>query len=244
MTASRVLFSVGGFTIYLFGVMVALGIIAGAYTAVRMAEKKGIRKEIVSDLILYMLLGGIIGARLLFVLQNLSYYGQNPISILSIHQGGLSFHGAVFGGAAVVFAYTKMHHISFLKLADTLVPGLAIGYAVGRIGCDIYGNITSASWGVTVGGVARHPVQLYSALAGYLIFILLLEVSKKQRFTGEIFLLFVASYSVYRFVIEFFRSSAPLFSNAQYLSIITAAAGIILLFALKKLFPVAHKGGV
>jgi phosphatidylglycerol:prolipoprotein diacylglycerol transferase len=243
MSASRVLFSIGGFSIHLFGVMVALGIIAGAYTAIRMAEKKGIGKEIVTDLILYMLLGGIIGARLLYVLQNISYYGQNPVSILSVHQGGLSFHGAVFGGAAVVFAYTRMHKISFLKLADALVPGLAIGYAIGRIGCDIFGNVTNVPWAVTVGDVTRHPVQLYSALAGYLIFILLLEVSKKQRFTGEVFLLFVASYSGYRFFIEFFRSTSTLFSNAQYLSMITAAAGILLLFALKKSFPVAHKGG-
>ncbi|MCR3921674.1 MAG: prolipoprotein diacylglyceryl transferase, partial [Firmicutes bacterium] len=120
----------------------------------------------------------------------------------------------------------------FLKLADSFVLGFAIGYAIGRIGCDIYGNVTSVPWAVTVDGVTRHPVQLYSALAGYLIFILLVEWSKKQHFSGEIFLLFVTSYSVYRFVIEFFRSTA--FSNAQYLSIITAAGGILFLFIMRK----------
>jgi phosphatidylglycerol---prolipoprotein diacylglyceryl transferase len=95
---------------------------------------------------------------------------------------------------------------------------------------------------VTVGGITRHPVQLYSALAGYFIFILLMERSKKQLFKGEIFLLFVASYSVYRFFVEFFRSTGPVFSNAQYLSIVTAAAGLLLLLAAKKYMPIPQKG--
>ncbi|MBS4030510.1 MAG: prolipoprotein diacylglyceryl transferase [Clostridiales bacterium] len=243
MSISRELFSIGGFSVHLFGVMVALGILSGAYTAVRMAEKKGIREEIVMDLMLYLLLGGVIGARILYVLQNIRIYGQNPISILYLHQGGLSIHGAIIGGATVVLFYSRMCRISFLKLADALVPGLAIGYAIGRIGCDIFGNITSIPWGVSVGGVIRHPVQLYSALAGYLIFILLLERSKNQRFTGEIFLLFVVAYSVYRFIIEFFRSSGSLFSNAQYISIFAATAGLLLLFSIGKASLVSQKGG-
>ncbi|MBS4021663.1 MAG: prolipoprotein diacylglyceryl transferase [Dethiobacter sp.] len=239
MSAPRVLFNIGGFSLHLFGLMVALGFLAGTYAAFRGAEKKGYDKEKVADLLLYMLIGGVIGARVLYVVQNLGYFLPNPLSILSIHQGGLSFHGAFFGGAAVVFYYTRKHRLSFLELADILAPGLVIGYAIGRIGCDIYGNVTNVPWAVTVEGIKRHPVQLYSALAAYIIFVLLVERSKKQHFNGEIFLLFVASYSVYRFFIEFFRTASTnlIFSPAQYLSIITAAAGLLLLFLYKKYMP-------
>lgn len=243
MSAPTILFRFGNIQVHLLGVMVAVGFLAGAYTAVRLAERKGYDKEKVTDLLLYMLLGGLAGARMLYVLQNVGYYLQHPLSILSVHQGGLSFHGAVFGGAAVVLAHCRKRRISFLRFADTLVPGLALGYAIGRIGCDIYGNVTRVPWGVAVNGITRHPVQLYSALAGYLIFILLLERSRQQRFDGEIFLLFVATYSVYRFVIEFFRSTSPLFSNAQILSVVAAVAGFLFWLALRKLSPAAQKGG-
>jgi prolipoprotein diacylglyceryltransferase len=77
--------------------------------------EKGFNKEKIADLILYMLIGGVVGARLLFVLQNFSIFMQNPVSILSLHQGGLSFHGAALGGAIVVFVYTRLHRLAFLS---------------------------------------------------------------------------------------------------------------------------------
>jgi phosphatidylglycerol:prolipoprotein diacylglycerol transferase len=97
---------------------------------------------------------------------------------------------------------------------------------VGRIGCDIYGKVTAVPWAVIAGGVPRHPVQLYSALAGYLIFFVLWKKKEYRRYRGEVLLLFLILYSIYRFLVEFFRSTNG-FTLAQYASLL-AAAGLVL----------------
>lgn len=235
MSAPTILFYIGSFPVHLFGVMIALGIATGMYVVVRECEAIGLNREKVLDLILYVVVGGVVGARVLYVMLNFSDYRQNPLSIFAVHQGGLAFHGAVFAGVIIGVVFTRVNRLSFSTLADLFAPGLAIGYAIGRIGCDIYGNVTTVPWAVYVNGVGRHPVQFYSAFAGFVIFALLWTRRKSQRFSGEIFLLFIALYSIYRFFVEFFRSAGG-FTPAQYLSLIAVAmSGLVLAIKYRRL---------
>lgn len=232
MSAPKILFSVGNVTVHLFGLMVAWGFLAGLYVVKHEWQRRKLPVDKLADLALYLLLGGLAGARALFVVLNFTYFRQNPAHVFFIHQGGLAFHGAVIAGALIVLVFAVRNRIHFLDLADTFVPGLAIGYAIGRIGCDIFGNPAGVPWAVVVDGVARHPVQLYSALAGYAVFAVLWSRRHSQRYRGEMFLIFTTTYSLYRFVIEFFRSGGGL-TTAQYASVFFALSSLALFLCLK-----------
>lgn len=228
MSSPRILFSIGNLSVHLYGVMLALGILAGSYVVLKDAERKGFEREKIMELLLLLLAGGLVGARALYVILNFGVFRRDPLSILFVHQGGLAFHGAVLAGVLITFLFAHRQGWSFRDLSDLLAPGLVLGYAVGRIGCDIYGNVTAVPWAVFVGGVPRHPVQIYSALASFAIFLVLWYKKEHRHYKGEILLLFATLYSVYRFFMEFFRSQGG-FTPAQYTSIFIAAVGLALL---------------
>lgn len=232
MSKSTILFELFGMPVHLFGIMVALGIGVALYVTLLEAKRRGLDPEKIADLSLMLMVGGILGARIIFILLNISDYLANPISMLSINKGGLAFHGAVFTGAVIAWIFAKRNKVSFLSIGDLVAPGLALGYAVGRIGCDIYGNVTSVPWAVDVYGVARHPVQLYSALAGFLIFAILWAKRKQSAYEGEILLLFAGLYSGYRFFIEFFRSEGGV-TPAQLISLLILASCLVI-YQLKR----------
>ncbi|ADL07485.1 prolipoprotein diacylglyceryl transferase [Thermosediminibacter oceani] len=217
-----VLFRIGPFNIYKLGFFTALGLLAGLYIAMREARRKGIKEDEIINFVQVIVIAGFVGARLLFVLLDLPYYIKNPSMIWHISEGGLSFHGAVLGGLLAGIIYARYKKVSFFKLSDVVSPGLALGYSIGRIGCDIYGKAAKVPWAVTVDGIPRHPVQFYSALSALIIFYILWKRRKMIRYDGELFLNFMLLYSVYRFFIEFFRESimiGPL-SIAQWVSLI------------------------
>ncbi|MDW7652082.1 MAG: prolipoprotein diacylglyceryl transferase [Bacillota bacterium] len=242
MSAPTVLFQIGNFPIHLFGVMVAFGILAGFYVTIQEARRMGLNPDKVTDLALVLMIGGILGARILYVLLNFQYYLQNPVSVLHVSKGGLSFHGAAFAGVIIVYLFAKRNRVSFLSTADLLSPGFVLGYAVGRLGCDIYGNAASVPWAVTINGIARHPVQFYSAFIGFVIFASLWSKRKASRFEGEIFLLFATLYSGYRFFIEFFRNDGSV-TPAQIVSIFIAAVCLIIYRLLIRQASLLLEGG-
>jgi len=225
----NILFKLGPITIYKLGFFVALGMLVGMYLVLKEARRKGLNEDDVLNFTMPIIIFGFIGARLLFVLLDLAFYLENPAMILHVNEGGLSFHGAILGGLIAAVIYTRMKKISFYKLADTVAPSLALGYGIGRIGCDIYGKVTNVPWAVVVDGVPRHPAQLYSALAGFIIFMILWNRRKKTRYDGELFVNFVMLYSIYRFIIEFFRDSVMVgsLSVAQWVSLGLVVLGVI-----------------
>lgn len=245
MSSPKILFTIGNFSVHLYGVMVLLGFGAGMYVVLKEAERKGFETEKIIDLVFWLFAAGLAGARALFVILNWDSFRGAPLDILSVHQGGLAFHGAVLAGILVTLLFARRNKWSFAGLGDLLAPGLALGYAVGRIGCDIYGNVTAVPWAVVVGGEPRHPVQLYSALAGFVIFFVLWRRREQLRYNGESLLLIAILYSVSRFFIEFFRSQV-IITPAQYASVLIAA----LCFALcavvgrKNRKILINKGGV
>lgn len=205
---------VGPIQIHAFGVFVVLGFLGGAWLSGRLARERGLPGSAFLDSAVAILLAGVAGARLLFVLLNWREFSRNWTDVLATWQGGMSFHGGVAGGALAGVICMRRMRLPVALMADAAAPGLALGYAVGRIGCLFngccYGTPTQLPWGMTfrdgLPGVHYHPTQLYAALANLLLMAMLLREFRMNRPPGQVMALFAAGYSVYRFGIEALRN--------------------------------------
>ncbi|MGE5453558.1 MAG: prolipoprotein diacylglyceryl transferase [Methylocystaceae bacterium] len=212
------LLHIGPVTIYSWGAMLALALLVIAFLLNRRFREEGINPDYALDLILLCVVAGIVGARLFYVVfYDWSYFVAHPREIFSFGSGaiaGLMWYGGFFGGAAAFYAYVRWRHLSFWAMADIFAPYLALGYALVRIGCFLngccYGVATNLPWGVVfpgVGDLHRHPTQLYSTMLNLLIFWGLLKLYPRRSYKGEVFLAYLGLYSLYRFIIEFFREN-------------------------------------
>jgi phosphatidylglycerol:prolipoprotein diacylglycerol transferase len=249
-----ILFKIGPLTIHTYGVILAIAFLTGISLAVRQAKVEGEDPEKIFDLCFYIVLAAILGSRLLFVLINYRFYLENPLNILKLWKGGLVFYGGLLGALAVGSWYIKRHQLPLWKLADILAPSIAVGQAIGRLGCFAagccYGKETDVAWAVTFAdpyclaptGISRHPTQLYSSGTALLIFFLLLIVYRFHRFRGQVFWSYVALYSVGRFILEYFRTDergvisllGQTLSTSQFISGIAFVAAIAMLLFLRK----------
>jgi phosphatidylglycerol:prolipoprotein diacylglycerol transferase len=231
-----VLFHLGPIVIRSWGVLVALGVLVGLYFARRVAVQRHIDGEKILDLSFYLLLSGLIGGRVIFVLLELPYFMSNPAEILMVQLGGMAIHGAIIGGVLAVYIFARLNKISFLRLLDVLSPALLLGQAIGRIGCflngDDFGKVTKVFWAVKFPDIAglRHPTQLYETFADLAVLPIALLVIKKSKKDGEPFFVVAIMYSVIRFVLEFFRADMDIaFANLTYAQI---ASIVIVLIGL------------
>ena len=195
-----ILFKVGAFTLYSYGLMVAIGFGLAVYLASATAPSHGIKKENVIDMALCILIAGLVGARFLYVILNIDYYLARPMEVFYISQGGLVYYGAFLSGllASVICAFRMK--VSFWKMADLFAPYIALAQAIGRVGCFLNGCCY---------GRGQHPVQIYASLALFLIFLMLLLIQRRRRFAGEAFLSYCVLYSAKRFFMEFLRGDNP-----------------------------------
>ena len=242
--------------------MLWIALVVGLMRTLRACGRGDIKPQHVVDVGLYGLLGGIASAHLASILLDFSYYWRNTSEILGLWSGilspsgglrGLSFHGGLVGAVGVAILYCRRRGISFGAMADLCSPGLALGYAIARIGCFLNGCCqgipTNLPWAVSFHldavsgelGPPSHPTQLYAAAAGILIYIALVAIEKRRRFVGQVFLSYLAAYSVYRFLIEFLRRgvSAEIafagITEAQVVSLfVLAVAGVLLLTKSKR----------
>ena len=255
----RIIFHFGFFTVYSYGVMLALAFIAGTLLAERRARKQGFPKDTIVDLSLWMLISAIAGARLLFVIINWEYYRHNMGDIFKIWEGGLVYYGGLVLGFWVTVYYVKKNKLSLWKIADILAPSLALAESIGRIGCFLngccYGKIAEQG-GVCFPAVGEPPVftqqlrdgllssgalhslpviptQLYSAGASLVIFFILLKAGRRKIFDGFLFWLFILLYSFARFIIEGFR-----YYESEFLLFggITVSQGISVLLGIAACF--------
>jgi len=204
----KILFNIGGLSIHLFGATIALGILVGFFVMLSEAKRKGLDREKLSDLAMYTIVIGIIGARLNYILAfNPSYYIQNPKEIFMINQGGLSIQGALIGGTIFAILYMKKKNIPIWKTADAFAPAIIMGQAIGRVGCDVFGipMIKNWFWGVNVGGQLLHPAQIYESILNYILFLVLWNKRKNTKYDGQIFFIYIIGFSINRFIVEFFR---------------------------------------
>ncbi|MGI9951752.1 prolipoprotein diacylglyceryl transferase [Moorellaceae bacterium AZ2] len=228
----RVLFYLGPLPINTFGFMIALGTLAAVFIIYREAKRKGLNAEKILDFALWAIILGIVGARIGYVLiADPVYYWQNPWKFFHLQEGGLSIHGAIIGGILAGLLFSRLYRIPFWRLADTVAPGLALGIAIGRIGCDVFGRPMSKPWpwGVLVYGQWLHPAQVYEFVLDYFLFFYLWRKRKKITYDGQLFLHFTALYAAIRGIVEFTRYNPPFFGP---LSVAHAASLLFIIAAV------------
>lgn len=244
-----VLAQLGTFELRSYGIIVALSLFLGLWVSAREARRTGLDPALVHDFAFYALLGGLVGARLYYVVfSKPAYFLQNPWEILAIWHGGIGIIGAVLGGLAAALWYCRKKGLSFWRFADTLAPGAALGQAAGVIACllngDSYGRPADLAWAITYTdpramaplNVPLHPVELYELTAYLLVFFLVWRARGKFRTPGFTFLAYLAGYGAARFSVEFFRGSPAIFAwgipAAQVFAVVlilAAAAGFTIL---------------
>lgn len=231
------LFSIGSVTIYTYGVLVALGFFVGMQYIVK-NSKNLLEKQQVYDFLFYVIVSGIIGARLFYIFINCSYYIQNPFEIIQLWKGGLVYYGGFIFVLLFAFLYCRKKKIEMLALADVFAPALALGHFFGRIGCFFsgccYGKNTDCFFAIS----HKHPTQLYEAFGNLVIFFVLNKVLKTSHKKGYVFALYMLLYSVLRFVVEIFRADDRGFflfglSPAQNISIIMFVIAVSLILKQK-----------
>ncbi|PIW67289.1 MAG: prolipoprotein diacylglyceryl transferase [Candidatus Omnitrophica bacterium CG12_big_fil_rev_8_21_14_0_65_42_8] len=189
---------IGPFTIYSYGIMVAIAFLFGIFIARREAVRKNIKPGLVYDLGFYLLIGSIIGARIYYILFfGLKDFLAEPASIFKVWQGGLAIHGGIFGGIITSIIFSNARKISFWALADLIAPSIILGQAIGRIGCYLNGCCY---------GINNQPTQIYELILDFIGFLLLWGLRKKIRFKGGLFLLYLMTYSVIRIIVSQFRA--------------------------------------
>ena len=212
-----ILAKIGPLYVYSYGLMVAIGFAVATLLAYRHASDFGINKEKIIDLGMVMLIGGIIGARIVYVALNFQYYIRRPLEIINLARGGLVWYGAFIFGLIAAAWFLKRNRIVFWIAGDLFAPYLALAQAFGRIGCFLngccYGSAAPPGFILDVvfpkESILRYPTQIFSAVALLLIFAILRIWQKKRHFNGEIFLGYGLLYSMKRFGVEFFRGDNP-----------------------------------
>jgi phosphatidylglycerol:prolipoprotein diacylglycerol transferase len=246
-----VLFEFAGFQIRSYGVVVALSFLVALWMSTREAERKGLDPKLVQDFAVYGLLGGIVGARLYFVLFSApGYFIEHPWEIFAVWSGGIGVIGALLGGFIVAVWFCRKRKISLLKLGDTLAPGIALGQTVGQLACllngDSYGRPTDLPWAITFTdprsmaplNIPLHPIEIYEMAAYFVIFLLVWNIRKHQRLDGLTFFTYLAGYGVARFIVDFFRGDPAMFAlgmqAAQVFGVAMILASLIGVVLLKK----------
>jgi phosphatidylglycerol:prolipoprotein diacylglycerol transferase len=234
------LFSFGPIHIYFFGLMIAVAAIAGGAFAIKQGEKRGINEDIIFNLIIIIVISGVLGARLFYILfYNPSFYFNNPGEIFKINEGGLSIHGGIVSAVAAGYLYSIKSKISFLKLADIAVVGIALAQGIGRVGCDVFGKpMTNIMlWGINYNGQILHPAQVYEFILDYILFIVLWRRSYKKKFEGELFVIYLIAFALIRGIVEFFRINPIIwgpFSISHLLSFVLVIIGLLIYRFLSK----------
>ncbi len=251
------LVSIGPLTVHWYGVMMALGFLAGLLNWVALGRPLGRDFKFCSDLLFWIMVAGIVGARLAYVLSDLSYFLAHPARIVRIDEGGLVYFGGFLGAWLVLYLFARSRRIPFFELADFVVTSLPLAHAFGRVGCFLngccHGAPTRCALGVTYpersmvwhrklmsgllgpsssSSVPVHPVQLYEASFNLVLFALLVAVWRSKRRTGMVGVVYLLVYPVGRFALELLRGDHRIrllgLSVAQWVSIVLFVAGLIL----------------
>lgn len=247
-----VCFRIGGWPIYWYGIMVAAAFLAAVTHWNFLARKTGRPVGFGSELGFWIMLCGIVGARAAFIISELPGSVENPLEIVRLDKGGLIFYGGLIGAALGMAVFALVRKEPLLAMADFTVSGLPLGHALGRVGCFIngccYGLPTGSGWGVQYpadseawqrfGTVHLHPAQVYEAAFNLLLYGVLLWFFPRKKKNGEVLALYLMTYPVARFLLEFIRGDPRLLwfglTVAQEISLALFVVGVALGFVLRR----------
>lgn len=247
------------FVLHTFGLFLAAAYLAALWWLMRGIKREGLDRETASGLGMWIIVGAILGAKAMMVVRFFPDYVANPRDLLSLAtlQAAGDFYGGFAGAIAAAVIYFKNHpELPAWHVADISAPAIALGQGIGRIGCfmagDDYGRPADLPWAVAfhdpdaadIGGaplgIPLHPVQLYESLACFALFFLLVHLTRRKRFVGEIILAYSILYAIARFLLEYFRGDADrgfvlggLFSTSQFIAIVVMMICVPLVFKLK-----------
>ena len=204
----------GFIQIHWYGLMYLLAFVSVYFLAnARAKQSDDWTKQQIEDMVFFGAIGAVLGGRIGYVLfYNLGHFIEQPLSIIAIHNGGMSFHGGFLGVLLAMFLFNQKHHKTFFNTMDFVAPLVPLGLGFGRLGNfinnELWGKITDSPLAMYIPqeGVSRYPSQLYEAfLEGLLLFIILWLFSKKARPLMSVSALFLIFYGTFRFIIEFVR---------------------------------------
>lgn len=235
-------FHLGAHPVYWYGVMMALAFLAGIVHWHWLGRRTGRDVSLAGDLAFWLMVGGILGARLAYVASNIDYYRAAPQEIIRIDQGGLIFYGGFLGGLLAFFLFSRWRHIPVAELADFAVTALPLGHALGRVGCFLNGCCGGAATPPSplTGGLDHYPVQIYEALfnLGLYAFLTWFNLSRKGKPRGMVVALYLMIYPVGRFLLEFIRGDARMrlgsLDVAQLVSLSLIATGLGLWLLIRR----------
>lgn len=220
---SKIAFKIGSADVYWYAVLIVSAISLSLFLMCFTKKKYGIKYEDFLEIFIYTLIGGIIGARLFYVLFNLEYYLQNVNQIFCIQNGGLAIYGGIIDGSVIAYIACKLKKINFFDFADFAVPYLALSQGIGRIGNFInqeaYGMETTNFLRMrieTESGISEvHPCFLYEMIGCFVIFIILKLLQNRQKYKGEIFGFYLFFYGIIRFFVELLRADSLTFGKIK-----------------------------
>ena len=245
-----ILFQFGPLTIYSFGACMALAALCAAWVVHAELQRNGYNPELASTIVFAAAVGGLLGARVLFIIEEWSNFLRSPWNYI-FTGAGFTWYGGFLGGLLAVTWVVKRNKIPWPKAADIGAPALAVGYGIGRLGCHVagdgdWGTVTDVPWGVAyknaiIGwvdpstcipyppGVRVHPTPIYEFIESMIVFAILWSVRKKGYAPGTIFWLYLVLSGIARFVVEFWRINPVLsfgLSEAQWFSVAMILVGL------------------
>ncbi|MFE8696550.1 prolipoprotein diacylglyceryl transferase [Cytobacillus sp. FJAT-53684] len=244
-----IVFSLGPISVRWYGLIIGIGIALALMIVMREGEKRGIKKDLFADLMLWAIPIAILSARIYYVIFQWDFYSQNPGEIIKIWEGGIAIHGALIGSVITAVVFAKKRGVSFWKIADITAPGLILGQAIGRWGNFMNqeahgGEVTRAFLEnlhlpefiinqMYINGTYYHPTFLYESIWNIIGFVILILLRKVNLRRGESFLTYVIWYSVGRFFVEGMRTDSLMLTEqlrmAQTISIALVIGAVILI---------------
>jgi phosphatidylglycerol:prolipoprotein diacylglycerol transferase len=248
----------GSFKIHWYGVMIALAFLAGLWTATRRARRENIPAEKIADIVLWLMIGGIIGARIVYVTTYWKEeFADQPFpEIFMIQHGGLVYYGGFIGATIAAIIYIRWKKLPLWKIADVLAPSIALGSVFGRTGCLLngccYGRPTDLPWAITFTNlqahdlsgtplnVPLHPTEIYDALLNLILYAFLAWLFRHKKFDGQIFATYLICYAITRSVVEYFRGDYTTLhyhlglTPAQWISVPIFVTGLVLAALLSR----------
>ncbi|OGX45328.1 MAG: prolipoprotein diacylglyceryl transferase [Omnitrophica WOR_2 bacterium RIFCSPLOWO2_12_FULL_51_8] len=231
---------IGPFTVYSYGLTLVLAFFAASFLAAARAKKENLAPEAIINFLFAAFISGIIGARLLYVIQNRDFYFKEPLEIVMLQHGGLSWFGGLIAGTSAGLIFLKRRRLPIYKALDIAAPSAALAQAIGRIGCFLNGCCFGRESALGFYFPGRHirliPVQLYSSLLLVIILVILTYLQKRPHRQGEIFYAYLLLYSAKRFLMEFWRGDGQVvFLHLRLFQFFSLILFCLALFALLKI---------